>query len=91
MAETRGQQLRANLKRLAAIHAAEMSALEESVSNLLAELEALSRPRPPAPQYEDQPTDSDHPTIDRGVMCVVYHADPRTTRLYDRRQKQVTV
>lgn len=51
MTETRGQKLRTNLKRLAALLAAEMSALEESVSNLLAELEALSSLEPPAPQY----------------------------------------
>ena len=72
MVETREQQLRGTLKRLVALHAAEMSLLEESIAILESELEALSRPKQPVGQTEIQPTDPNLPTIDRSVMCVVY-------------------
>ncbi len=40
MPETREQQIRINLSRLAAVHAAAMSALEESIAILQAEIES---------------------------------------------------
>ena len=72
MIETREQQLRATLKRLAAIHAAQMSVLDESVAILEAELDALSGAKEPATRNAEPSPESDQPTIDRGVMCVVY-------------------
>ena len=72
MIETREQQIRANVKRLAAIHAATISVLEESVTILEAELQVLSlSPQKPDLQNEKD-IDPDQPLIDRSVMCVVY-------------------
>lgn len=72
MVETREQQIRANLKRLAAIHAATTSVLEESVAILEAELYSLTHSKQPIRRNGDPPPNSGQPSIDRSVMCVVY-------------------
>ncbi len=72
MIETREQQIRDNLKRLAAIHATTMSMHEEYIAILQAELDALSRPKQTAPSIAIPSVDPDQPIVDRSVMCVVY-------------------
>ena len=72
MFETREQQIRTNLKRLAAIHAATISVLEESVAILQSELETLSSPKVQALRNDEPRVDPDQLMIDRSAMCVVY-------------------
>lgn len=72
MITTREQQLRESLKRLAAIHAAEISILEESISILQSELDALTQPRPPVTQNPVATSQMADPRIDYGLMCVVF-------------------
>ncbi len=72
MTDTREQQIRANLKRLAAIQAVTISAHEEYAAILQAELDALGHPMQSARPQNEKSIDPDHPLIDRNVMCVVY-------------------
>jgi len=72
MIETREEQIRANLQRLAAIHAATSAMLEESVAILEAELDALTRAREPSARTADLRTSFDEPVIEHLTMCVVY-------------------
>ena len=72
MVETREQQIRANLKRFAAIQAATISAHEQYAAILQAELDALSYPLQSDRPQNDKSIDPNHPVIDRSVMCVVY-------------------
>jgi len=72
MVETREQQIRTNLKRLAAIHATTMSVLEESVAILEAELDSFSLSPPSHPLQNKKQHDPEQPLVDHSVMCVVY-------------------
>ncbi|WP_397570428.1 helix-turn-helix domain-containing protein [Schlesneria sp. T3-172] len=72
MITTREQQLRESLKRLAAIHAAEISILEESVAILQSELDALTHPNTPVAQGPLTPSQTADPRIDYGLMCVEF-------------------
>lgn len=74
MTVTREQQLRATLKRLSAIHSAEMALLEESISILQSELTLLSVPSQSLSRSESRSGDT-LPMIDRDAMTVVFGGD----------------
>ena len=72
MMDTREQQLRDSLKRLSAIHSAEMARLEESISTIQAELNLLACPSQALPGLPEQRSGVPLPIIDRDAMTVVY-------------------
>ncbi|MDB5335986.1 MAG: queC 2 [Planctomycetaceae bacterium] len=71
MIKTREQQIRANLERLANIHSAAMSALEESVAILQAELESLSEPQLSGFQQPKKSPQREQ-IAERSTFCAVY-------------------